>query len=80
MPLWLGVGAVLLAAGAWILGSVGFKGESRVSVSPTDIQGSGQVSISRQPAGTPVDTAASVAPQLAASADQLDFGKSYNFV
>jgi len=76
MPVWLGLGAVLLAAGAWMLSTVAFKGESRISVSPTDVQGSGQVSISRQPsAPPPADTAAPVAPQLAASADQLDFGK-----
>lgn len=76
MPVWLGLGAVLLAAGGWMLSTVAFKGESQVSVSPTDLHGSAQVSVSRQPSAPPAaDTVVPVPPKLTASADRLDFGK-----
>jgi len=76
MPLWLGLGVLLLAGIGWMLSTVAFKGESRVSVSPTDLRGSAEVSVSRQPATPPVaDTTAPAPAQLVSAIDRLDFGK-----
>lgn len=75
-PIWLGLGVLLLGGVGWMLSTVAFKGESRVSVSPTDLRGSAEVSVSRQPATAPVaDVTAPVPAQLVSNNDRLDFGK-----
>jgi hypothetical protein len=82
LPVWLlGVGVAGLAIAGWLLSSLSFEGEGRVSVSPQQVDGSAQVKVDRQPgpATAPSEAPAGpaeapAAPRLAGGAAALDFG------